>query len=428
MSKKLGLVLLTVSTGIAVGLAHPAGARVLKWQDCVNLAIQKNPDLKADQAALQSTQAKEGAAFSGFWPQLNASAGYNRFTPSTYDPNQDQSGSLNSYSTTFKVSQNLFNGMQDLEKWHQAQSSTKASRAALQSTKASVSYNLKSAVEGLVYAKAFEKLTADIIRRRQENLRIVELRFQGGRENKGSVLLSRANLNQAKFDDFQARNLKEVAKTQLRKELGIDGDEDVDISDAIPLNGAVKSVPNFQSLVEQTPTYQKAAAQAEAAGHGVNAARGTFFPTLDLTGEYGTTAAYVYPNIQHWIVGVNFNLNVLNGGKDYSNLQSAAYTQAQNESQTSSAHFQGVVTLRQSYNNLVEAIEKLKVDESFRVAAIARAEIARRKYNNGLLSFEDWDIIENDLISREKNYLSSLQARVTAEAAWEKDQGTGAIP
>ena len=75
-----------------------------------------------------------------------------------------------------------------------------------------------------------------------------------------------------------------------------------------------------------------------------------------------------------------------------------------------------------------QAIERLKVDESFRAAAIARAEIARRKYNNGLLSFEDWDIIENDLIFRQKNYLSSLQTRVTSEAAWERDRGTGAIP
>jgi outer membrane protein TolC len=412
----------------SAAISIPTQARVLKWQDCVQLAIDKNPDLKANQAALKSTVAQEGVASSGFYPQLNASFGYNRFTPSTYDPTQDQGNSFDAFNATFKVNQNLFNGMQDVEKWHQAQSNSLASRASLQISKSAVSYSLKNAFEAYVYAKSYQKLTSDIIRRRQENLRIVELRFQGGRENKGSVLLSRANLNQAKFDDFQAKNLKEAAKTQLRQALGLDDNEDLDVADTVPLHTSAMPAPNFRAVVEQTPTYQQSVAQAQAAEHGTNIARGVFLPTFNLTGEYGTTGADVYPPIQHWIVGVNLNLNVLNGGKDYSSLQAASYTQMQNENQASSAHFQGVVTLRKSYNNLMEAIEKLKVDESFREAEITRAEIARRKYNNGLLSFEDWDIIESDLIFREKNYLSSLQARVIAEAAWERDQGTGAIP
>lgn len=405
-----------------------AFARDLKWQDCVQMAIEKNPDLKANQAQLKSTAAQEGVASSGFYPNLDTTFGYSLFTPSTYDPNQDQGVSQNAFNATFKVSQNLFNGTQDYEKWLQARGNTVASRAKLQSTKATVSYELKAAFESYVYSKHYQKLTADIIHRRQENLRIVELRFQSGRENKGSVLLSRANLNQAKFDDLQARNLKEVAKTQLRKILGLDDNDEFDVADDIPLKGSEVRKPDFHEIVEQTPSYMQAAATAEAASHGTRAARGTFFPKLDLTGEYGTTANYIYPTTQHWIVGMNLSLNVLNGGKDYSALQAASYTQVQNENQAASAHYQGIVTLRQSYNNLVEAIEKLKVDESFRQAAVTRAEIARRKYNNGLLSFEDWDIIENDLITRQKNYLTSLQSRVTAEAAWERDQGTGAIP
>jgi outer membrane protein TolC len=68
------------------------------------------------------------------------------------------------------------------------------------------------------------------------------------------------------------------------------------------------------------------------------------------------------------------------------------------------------------------------VDEDFLKAANARAEIARSKYSNGLMSFEDWDIIENDLINRQKAVLQSRRDRVTAEAAWEQVLGNGAIP
>jgi outer membrane protein TolC len=56
-----------------------------------------------------------------------------------------------------------------------------------------------------------------------------------------------------------------------------------------------------------------------------------------------------------------------------------------------------------------------------------RAEIARSKYNNGLTTFDDWDLIESDLINRQRAVLSSQGNRVVAEAAWEQAQGRGAL-
>ena len=73
----------------------------------------------------------------------------------------------------------------------------------------------------------------------------------------------------------------------------------------------------------------------------------------------------------------------------------------------------------------MESIEKLKVDQSFLEAALKRSEIARSKYNNGLMTFEDWDLIENDLIARETAVLQSQKDRATAEAAWQQAQGQG---
>jgi outer membrane protein TolC len=87
-----------------------------------------------------------------------------------------------------------------------------------------------------------------------------------------------------------------------------------------------------------------------------------------------------------------------------------------------------LVRLKQAWAGYVESEEKLKVDQAFLEAAVLRAEIARSRYNNGLMSFEDWDRIENDLIQRQKTVLQSQRDRVTAEAAWEQAQGKGVIP
>ena len=86
------------------------------------------------------------------------------------------------------------------------------------------------------------------------------------------------------------------------------------------------------------------------------------------------------------------------------------------------------VRLRQAHAALIEAIEREKVDREFVEAAKIRSDIARSKYNNGLMTFEDWDRIENDLIQRQKTALVSARDRVQAEAAWEQTLGIGAIP
>jgi outer membrane protein TolC len=72
-----------------------------------------------------------------------------------------------------------------------------------------------------------------------------------------------------------------------------------------------------------------------------------------------------------------------------------------------------------------DAAERVDVQENFYEAARVRAEIARSQYSSGLLSFDDWDIIENELISREKEILAARRDAARAEAAWESAQGAG---
>ena len=69
----------------------------------------------------------------------------------------------------------------------------------------------------------------------------------------------------------------------------------------------------------------------------------------------------------------------------------------------------------------------MKVDSAYVEAAEAREKISRQKYNNGLSTFDEWDLIESDLIKRQKSLLLSERDRVVAEAAWEQVQGKGVL-
>lgn len=400
-------------------------ARIIDWQSGLSLIQQNNPEWSAAKETLESTRALEGTARSGFLPDLSASLGtsqsYNKMT-------SDSSQRLESAS--LNLSQNLFAGFADLARWNEAKQNTLIAEMTLHQTRAKLAYDYRSAYAGLIYAQEYVALTKKIVERRKENLNIVELRFNSGRENKGSVLLSEAYYQQSVYDSIQAELQLDVAQNTLAQVLGLSlSDDPLVAENYVPMKDLedLKNL-NFKNLATTTLDYQKAVAQSESYRFSHQQAQSAYYPSLDLTGSLGKTDSRFPPENDRWSVGVNLTIPLFSGGRDYNNELSARYRRVAFEINRTTVSYQVLVRLKQAYSQFRLAIEKVKVDEKFKSAAQMRSEIAKKKYNNGLMSFEDWDVVENDLIQREKNRLSSSRDRIVGQANWEHVQGLGLWP
>ena len=398
----------------------------LSFQDCVALVKKNNADLQFSEESYKSSQYQVDASKSGYMPQISASLGYAK---SGNNSATADLSSGDSYTAAITASQNLFNGFADSAKVDQARGQSRVSEASLRSAKSQVSYDLKSAFATALYAKDSLKITEDIIKRRNDNMRIVELRYDSGRENKGSLLLSQANYKQAKLDNLKAQHNKDVSQADLRKVTGLSPNETIEIKDDIPLNNPPSVNPDFDAIATGTPDRQKYEAQVAVSQGALESAKSGFFPSLDLTGSVGQIGQNFYPNdYDRWSVGATLTLPLFSGGKDYYSTKSV--TSQLYAAKANLAGIEGSLlsTLRRAFATYVESVEQLAVDDAFLTAAKTRADIARSKYNNGLMSFEDWDNIENDLINKTKSYITSKRDRIIAEASWEKAQGVGALP
>jgi len=349
-----------------IAMAAPAWA--MNWRESVAEASTSNPELASARSNLQAADSRIQAARSGYYPQVSAGVRY-----------QDNSGAAvipgSAYGASATATQNLFAGFQDVARVEQV------ARSDLVAVRARISYALKLAYATLRYVQEAVTLTEAIMRRTEENLRLVQLRFEGGRENKGSLLLTRATLKQSQLDNLQSRQAIPSAQAQLARALGRADPSGLRAIDDVPVSEPPKD-PDFPTLAAAVPEFRRTQAQESAARADVRINRSGFYPTLDLFGTYGREGSDWLPED----------------------------------------------TLKKAYAAYVEAIERVRVDEAFLEAAVTRADIARSKYDNGLMSFEDWDRIENDLIQRQKNLLASRRDRVTAEANWEQTQGVGVIP
>ena len=405
----------------ALAAAQLAG-EPLTWEESVRQAVAVNPDLRVARDNLRAAEMDARGAGSGFLPKLTGSVSkYDSTSPtSTITTTPD-------YSAALTASQNLFAGSRDQATVVQARANRVVAEANLRSARARLSFDLKSAFATLRSADDTLVLSADILRRREQNLRLVELLYESGRENKGSLYLTQATLSQARFESLQAEQALRVAQAQFARALGRDDPQAIRLLGNVPITTPPTEV-DFLLVAQGTPDLQRATAQVTAAKAGVSIATSTFWPSLDLSGTASRQGNDWFPGDQRNSVTLSLTVPIFSGGKDYYGARSAGARESAAE-----ATREGLVRvlraqLEQSHAGYVQAAVKLSVDEDFLKAATARSEIARSKYSNGLMSFEDWDLIENDLINRQKAVLQSRRDRVTAEAAWEQALGNGAIP
>jgi outer membrane protein TolC len=255
---------------------------------------------------------------------------------------------------------------------------------------------------------------------------MVKLRYEGGRENKGSFLFSKASLEQALFENQQIQRATNVARLSLARVLGRTADLDFDISGTLTWN-PVEPNPEFKKWVSQTPDHRQAEAQWQVAEADSLIARGDFFPEISLQGSYSKVGSNFPPDTKRWSVGVSIAFPFFPGGQNIFNYQSANAEAHRADLLKTNADNVILAKLQQTHAALLDAMGLQKVAKEFVEASEARAIVSRGKYQTGLMSFEDWDLIETDLINRQKTELQSRRDVVLAEAAFEQAQGKSVL-
>jgi len=420
--KSILVTIIFLATSISVNAQETAALKKISWAEAIQLAQQNNLELQIAQNNLTAADQATTVAQSNFYPHISASASGNQTSLNDVV--------TNSYSAQIGFTQNIFAGFSDFYKTKQSDINLKIAQVNLQAAKAKLSADLKQSYETLLFVQSYLQLTQDIVKRRQDNLQNVQMRFNGGRENKGSVLLSQAYSAQARYDDLQAQNQLLTAQENLGRILGITNYNGLQIVDNRTTRANLPNMneKNFSDLALKAPDYQLSQLQEKSADADVDIARSGFYPSLDFTGVYAKTDSIFFPELnERWNLGLTLSIPLFDGGRDYAGVKgaSAKYSAAQKAAQSSLLQLQNKI--RSLYYDYVQTVERAKVDIVFRNAAEVRADIARSKYNNGLMTFDDWDVVENDLISRQKASLTSSRDRVFSEANWEQIQGIGVI-
>lgn len=403
------------------------GPRVeLGWQKALNLLIENNPELQSAQFELESSEYSQKVEFAELLPQVTASLGHSRD-----EGLRDDSARFGDsrYSASIALSQGLFRGGERRARIKRSEYLTDISYQRLNQTRVDLTYQLRTRFEGVLYAQRFIELAREILARRVDNVNLIELRYESGQEDKGSLLLSKANLKQSRFELRQAKDLLELSWARLKETLGVSQLEFNSLVGEVYFNDDVFSIDDgaeidISSLIETIPAYKQSKFEVQASEKSLSIARSSYIPNVSLNTNINSTGESFFPDQTGRLsMGLSIQIPLFQGGRNYYQNQIAANNWAQSKKNLHQQKLNLMTELEQAYISFKQAVKRVEIEKSFLEAARLRAEISRTRYSNGLLSFEEWDRIENDFISREQSFLRVQRDLVLEASNWEKVQG-----
>ncbi len=397
----------TYASGILTGLT---------WQECVQEAKQNHPDLVSAEEALKQAKANKAITKSDFLPQISSDLG-GKTSEATTKVTTD------TYSYNITGKQLLFDGFKTSHDVASATEDIKSAQYSYEVTSSNVRLSLRTAFVELLRAQELLNITEDIAKRRKQNVELVKLRYEAGREHKGSLLTAQANLALAEFEFAQAKRNIDLAQRRLTKELGRAKLLPIRVKGDFEIKHSYQEKPDFERLSEGNPFLLELIAEKEAVRFDLKSAKADFFPKVYTNASVGRSASDWPPDNDVWSAGVSLSLPIFEGGSRIAEVSRtrAAFNQAQADERSGRDSI--ILTLEETWKELQDAVGKAEVQQKFLEATEERAKITQAQYSTGLISFDNWTIIEDDLVKTKKSFLDAQKDTLVAEANWIQAEG-----
>jgi len=381
----------------------------LTWREALELAPRNSNEIKSAKKQLEVAQWTYYKSYSGFLPQVSASMSTGQ--------SENSSGQSTSYSYGINVSQALFKGLSNYYNLSSAGTSLKYYQASLQNNEADYYYQLRQAYINLYLSQQNLTMLKQIRESRSENARMIKLLYDSGKEDNGNYLRTQAQLKDADYNVASAGRQLELARLKLAQVLNTDAAS----VESVALSAI--ETPDYDALLKAAPAYRMAKGQLELASIQQQSTISEFLPSVSLQGSYSKSGSSWPPDATNKSLSLSLSYSLFPGGSNLADrvITNAQYDKAKEDYASTEKDL--LYTLKQNYLQLQDAVENQKIQQEYLAASTERSRIAQVKYLNGLISYTEWDQIQNEYISAQGSLLNANKSALLAEANWFKSFG-----
>jgi len=416
MLRKISFLFVVAAVTLFAGMSH--AEEVFDWEYCVKYARAKNPDLVAAREKILQADAQKRIVGSALWPQFNSSA-----TPYQTSAAGLKANANDTYDYGITASQLLFDGFKTLNSTYAEGEKIRAAVYNYDVTSSNVRLNLRKAFIELLRAQENVVIAEEIRDIRKQDMELINMRYKAGREHKGALMTADANYAQAEKDVVQAHRNIELAQRRLTKTLGETHLIRMKVVGEFRVKDPVPERPAFEPMAESIPFLQEIMARKDAAKFSLKAAKAEFFPQVFANASMGETGVHPMPDVSSWMAGLSVTWPIFQGGLRIADVDKAKAVLAQLRADEKSGRDGVILTMEDTWTQLQNTMEDEKVQEKFLAANAERSKISNAEYSIGLLLFDNWIIIEDNLVRSKKAVLDAQAAMLIAEANWIQAKG-----
>lgn len=387
----------------------------LTWIECVAIALRQNPDLaSAREGKAASTYAYRGS-YNGVLPSVTFSNSY--------------SGSNNTNASLWQTQASANLNVID------ASAIAGIRSASAQLSQADARQRLASAQLRLDLRRAFLRrlfddkdieVSRNIEELRKKSAALVALRYQSGRESKGNQLRAEAQFIQATAELAQAHRRIRADQRALYRQLGLGEVDDRPVSGLLEVADPPALPSSLRDIVDQRPDVLLQEAGMKVAQADVKRAQSPLWPTVTAGYTRFRRGESEFPSDESgWNFRGLLEYPLFGGGltSTYYAVSTAQRNLEQAKQEERSVRDQAMADLESAWSAYATAADNARVQTALLAAARQRNAEADVRYNSGLLTYDNWEIIATDRVNQERQSIQAQLAVATAQAVWENALG-----
>ncbi len=290
---------------------------VFSLEDCINVAIANNPDIRAAIYNEQAYKSKIGQAWANYFPSINVGVQFSR-SGNKYSHAKNFPYGFRSMYTSMGYVPNisadmlLFDFGKTKATADMAKNMYLASKENTQENINTIIYYIKYAYYNILFAQAQIHVYEDTVKDYEFQLTQAWSFYKLGKKAKLDVVTADYNLGKAKLNLVKAKNILEVARAELSKIMGLPEYTNYDLSDDLSLNSFdITSDDAIKMAMDIRPELLSAEKSATAAKMNLRAIRREFTPNIGAYGSYSYGLGNDY-NLRSTQIGVGLNYSALN--------------------------------------------------------------------------------------------------------------------
>jgi len=416
-----------------VDSSAPAGKQ-LTLDEAIKVALQNNLSLRAASSAVRSAQWSVKKAYLDYLPRVDFGFQYLRLDKATVDraniftdvgrelvrqfapdedPNDIRPGAWrNSYGPTVSVVQPIYTGGTLRAQLGLAQAEELRNQANREETYQQVILDTQTAYYQVLKAQELLALAQESYRSSQQHLETARKMLEVGLRSRSEVLRFEVQLASAESQLVVAENDVDLAKSKLNLVMGVDLDNEVNLTPVKDFRWQAPPTLAEQMAVarQRHPGLRVAKSNVSVQQSAVAIARSGFLPKVSLAYNYGWEAndTFAFDSFTTWSFAITASIPVFSSFQNYAELQKEreGLKQARSLEQDFVRSLQ--LQVKQASLNLQAAEKRITIAEKAVEEASENLRILSKSYSVGLAS--SLDVIDAQLATTQAK-ASLIEAR-----------------